>query len=225
MNVNRVFPVIVFCLRTCLEDRSALSAKDGLAYAAALTASQPSDEQCSPSRIASESVARDLSLSGTKSGRIDGAIRLKLAWAEYGRRFRWGGLPENPYSRIGASGFDCSNIIRVRSKQMPKMLLAKYDDMVKAVASDRADEPLTISVLPWRSRRGWTIPNAHRPKSPDDNIAICAISVANDISRRFLPAECFRELTSYPFGIRMRGRSNPEDFTMVQNQESVQQSK
>jgi hypothetical protein len=92
---------------------------------------------------------------------------------------------------------------------MPKMLLAKYDDMVKAIVSDRADQPFTISVLPWRSRRGWTIPNAHRSKWSDDNIAISAISVTNDKSRRVLPAECFSELTSDPFGIRLCGRPNP----------------
>jgi hypothetical protein len=108
---------------------------------------------------------------------------------------------------------------------MPKMLLAEYDDMVKAVASDRADHPFTISVLPWRSRRGRTIPNAHRPKSPDDNIAICAISITNDISRRLIPAKSFGELTSDPFGTRMRGHSKPENFatTMVQDQEPAQQ--
>src|SRR5271156_4235267 len=109
---------------------------------------------------------------------------------------------------------------------MPKMPLAKYDDMIKAIPSDRTDQPFTIPVLQWRSRRGRTIPNAHRPKSPDDNIAIRAISGTNDVSRRFLPAKCFGELTSDPFGTRMCGRSNPQDFatTMVQNQESVQQS-
>ncbi|WMT74537.1 hypothetical protein [Bradyrhizobium sp. Ash2021] len=109
---------------------------------------------------------------------------------------------------------------------MPKMLLAKYDDMVKAVPSDRADQPFTISVLPRRLRRSWTIPDAHRPKSPDDNIAISAISVTNDISRRVLPSECLSELTSDPIGIGLRGRSNPYDFTaiMVQNQKSVEQS-
>ena len=46
-----------------------------------------------------------VSLSETRSGCIDGAICLGLARAEYGRRSRWGALPENPYSRIGASGF------------------------------------------------------------------------------------------------------------------------
>ncbi len=86
---------------------------------------------------------------------------------------------------------------------MPKVPLAKYDDVIKAVPSDRADQPFTITVLPWRSRRRRTVPDTHRPKSPDDNIAIRAISVTNDISRRVLPSECFGELTSDPFGIRM----------------------
>src|ERR1700730_4690218 len=58
-------------------------------------------------------IARRLSLSETRSGCIDGAIRLGLARAEYGRRSRWGALPENPYSRIGASGFDCSNLRKI----------------------------------------------------------------------------------------------------------------
>jgi hypothetical protein len=48
-----------------------------------------------------------------------------------------------------------------------------------------------------------TICDALRPKSPDDNIAICAIPITNNISRRFLPAECFGELTGDPFGTRM----------------------
>ena len=39
-------------------------------------------------------------------------------------------------------------VIRVRSKQIPKVLLAKYDDMVKAVPSDRTDQPFTIAILP-----------------------------------------------------------------------------
>src|ERR1019366_9877982 len=53
-------------------------------------------------RLSSDS---NLSLSETRSGRIGGAIRPGLAPAKCGRRSRWGGLPENPYSRIGAFGF------------------------------------------------------------------------------------------------------------------------
>src|SRR4051794_11471187 len=58
-------------------------------------------------------LARALSLSETKPGRIGDAVRPGLARAEYGRRSRSGGLPENPYSRIGASGLDCSSLRKI----------------------------------------------------------------------------------------------------------------
>src|SRR3979490_3265316 len=51
----------------------------------------------------------------------------------------------------------------VRSQQMAKMPLAEHDNVVKSFPPDRTDRPFTISVLPRRSRRGWPIPNAHRP--------------------------------------------------------------
>ena len=54
-----------------------------------------------------------LSVSETKSGRIGDAIRPGLAPAKYGRRFRRDGLPENPYSMTGASGFDCSSLRKI----------------------------------------------------------------------------------------------------------------
>jgi hypothetical protein len=39
-------------------------------------------------------------------------------------------------------------IICVRSKHMAKVPLTKYDNMVKAAPSDRADGPFTIAILP-----------------------------------------------------------------------------
>src|ERR1035437_637572 len=60
-------------------------------------------------------VTRWLSLSETRSGRIGDAIRPGLAPAKCGRRSRWGGLPENPYSRIGAFGFDCSSLRKIEA--------------------------------------------------------------------------------------------------------------
>src|SRR5665647_3101951 len=96
---------------------------------------------------------------------------------------------------------------------MSKMPLAKYDDMVKAVASDRADEPLTIAILPWRSRRSWSISNTHRPKTPDKDIAVDAVPIADEIAWPLLPAVSLRQLATYPFGTRMRGYPKPQDFT------------
>jgi hypothetical protein len=65
---------------------------------------------------------------------------------------------------------------------MPKMALAKHQDMVKAIPSDRSDQPLRTSVL---SRRSWCdrpISDAHDSKSAEKGAAIGAIPVANDIA-------------------------------------------
>ena len=62
------------------------------------------------------------------------------------------------------------------------MPLAKHDSMVKAFLLDRADQPFTIAILPWRSRCGWPIPNAHRPKPSDEDVAVDAIPIANEIA-------------------------------------------
>jgi hypothetical protein len=36
---------------------------------------------------------------------------------------------------------------------MAQVPVAEHDDMIKAFPSDRADQPLSMSILPWRSRR------------------------------------------------------------------------
>ena len=72
-------------------------------------------------------------------------------------------------------------VIGVNAKQMPKMPLAKDHDMVKAFPSDRPDQPLTIAILPWRPRRGRSIPNTHSPKAPDEHLAINPVSIADEI--------------------------------------------
>jgi hypothetical protein len=46
------------------------------------------------------------------------------------------------------------------------MPLAKYNDMIKTFAPDRADQPFAIPILPWGLRRRWPIANAQRPNAP-----------------------------------------------------------
>jgi hypothetical protein len=70
---------------------------------------------------------------------------------------------------------------------MAKMPPAEHDNVVKTFPPDRTDRPFTISVLPRRSRRGWPIPNTHRPKAADDDVTIDGVTVTNDVSRRYLP--------------------------------------
>src|SRR5882757_10461524 len=83
---------------------------------------------------------------------------------------------------------------------MTKVLLAKYNDMVKAIPADRSDEPLRTSVLPWRSWCDRPISNAHRSKPSGKDTAIDAIPVANDISRRLLPPVCLGQLANGRLG-------------------------
>ena len=93
----------------------------------------------------------------------------------------------------------------VRSKQVAQVSLAEHHHLIKAVPSDRPDEPLRMSILPWRARRGRPIPDTHRTKPPDQDVAISPIPIANDVSWCLRPGACLGELASDPFGSRMRG--------------------
>jgi hypothetical protein len=85
---------------------------------------------------------------------------------------------------------------------MAEMLFAEHNNMVKTIPSDRTDEPLRISVLPWRSWRDRPIPYAHCAKPLNDDSAVHAIPIANDIPWRLLPAVSFGQLTGNPMGAR-----------------------
>ena len=58
--------------------------------------------------------------------------------------------------------------MHVRKEHMAQVPLAKDDDMVKTFPPDRANQPFSMSILPWRSRRGGAVANAHRAKPPGE---------------------------------------------------------
>ena len=93
------------------------------------------------------------------------------------------------------------------------MPLAEHNNMVKTIPSDRTDEPLRIAVLPSRPWRDRPIPYTHCSK-PLDDIAVDAIPIANDISRRLLPAAGFGQLTSNPMGARAYGHTQPQKLAL-----------
>src|SRR5262244_213684 len=84
---------------------------------------------------------------------------------------------------------------------MAQMPFAKDNNMVKTIPPDRADESLRIPVLPWRPRRNRSIPYTHCSKPLDDDIAVDAIPIANDILRRLLPAVRFSQLTAIQWAL------------------------
>src|SRR3981081_4198554 len=110
---------------------------------------------------------------------------------------------------------------------MTKVPFAKHHDLIKAIPPDRSDKHLRTSVLPWRSWCDRTIPYAHRSETAEKDIAIDAIPVANNISRRLLPPVCLGQLPGNPFGARMRGYTQPQKLTAAvsQDQKPVQQPK
>ena len=52
-------------------------------------------------------------------------------------------------------------VFHVRQQYVTEMPLAEHNNMVKALASDRTDESLSKSVLPWGTWRRRSIANAH----------------------------------------------------------------
>ena len=64
------------------------------------------------------------------------------------------------------------------------MRLAEDNDMVEAITSDRADEPLRISILPWRAWRD-RLPS-HRPHALNQPGALNAVPITDHVSRRIL---------------------------------------
>jgi hypothetical protein len=101
----------------------------------------------------------------------------------------------------------------VRFEQITEVPFANHNHMVKTIPPDRSDEPLRTSVLPWRSWRDRPIPYAHRPKPAKKGMAIDAIPVANNVSRRLLPPTCLGQLPGNPFRARMRSYAQPQKLT------------
>jgi len=111
----------------------------------------------------------------------------------------------------------------IRAQQIAKMRLAEDNDMVEAITSDRADEPLRISILPWRAWRDRPIPNAHRPHALNEPGAVNTVPITDHVSRRIPPAKRLSDLLRNPFGGRMRGHSQPKKLpaSMQQYQKPV----
>ena len=90
------------------------------------------------------------------------------------------------------------------------MALANDDDVIKTFPSDRADQPLRISILPRRPRGDRSVANAHGPDAPDDGSAIRAVAVADQVAWRLVLAAGLGQLTGKPFRIGMGCHTQPQ---------------
>src|SRR6185369_9870352 len=97
------------------------------------------------------------------------------------------------------------------------MTLAEHNDMIEYLPPDRANQPFSIGILPWRSRCRRSVANAHRAKPSDECLAIGAVAIANSIVRCGLPAANLRQLSSNSFSRRVCRHPQPHDSTLEQH--------
>ena len=78
-------------------------------------------------------------------------------------------------------------IIHVRQQYMTEVSLAEHNNVVKALPSDRTDQPFGISVLPWGARRCRPVANAHSSKSSHEDLTIGPIPVTDQVAGNLVP--------------------------------------
>ncbi len=74
-------------------------------------------------------------------------------------------------------------VVDVLTQDAEKMSLAKSDDVVSALSSNRADDSFAIRVLPGALSTGDHLFNSHRLDVAPEEGAIDRVSVANEITR------------------------------------------
>src|SRR5260221_6572497 len=118
-------------------------------------------------------------------------------------------------------------IFQVRQQYMTEVPLSEHNNVVKAFPSDRTDQPFGVSILPRGAWRRWSVANAHRSKSSDEDNAIGPIAIADQIVGSPFPAESFRNLICNPFCGRMRCDAEPYDLSSAvpHDQQSIEQTK
>src|SRR6202048_65779 len=118
-------------------------------------------------------------------------------------------------------------IIHVRQQYVTEVSLAEHNNVVKAFPSDRTNQPFSICVLPRGTRRRWSVANAYRSESADEDLAIGPVPVTNEIAGSLFPAASFRDLICDPFCSWMRCDAKPQNMSpaVPQDQESIEQAK
>ena len=93
------------------------------------------------------------------------------------------------------------------------MSLAKDDEVIEALASDRSDQPFSDAILPRRRRRNRFVPDAHGTNAALNDVAIDAIVISDEVAWRLLPRECLSELACNPICGRVGCDVNPDEFS------------
>ncbi len=72
----------------------------------------------------------------------------------------------------GSVGSEFIVIVSIRGQDPAEVRFAQHHDMIQALSPDRTDEPFDVPILPGRSRRRWSVPDAHGSKTSRYDMAI-----------------------------------------------------
>src|SRR5512133_2173505 len=115
-------------------------------------------------------------------------------------------------------------ILLVRAQHMPQMPLGEHDHMIEALASDRADQSFSVTVLPRRSWCYRSVANAHRANAARKCLAVDTVAFTNEVVRHRFPPAGLADLPGDPFGGWRCCDVNPKNSPaiMSEDQEAVQ---
>src|SRR6476620_11854665 len=95
------------------------------------------------------------------------------------------------------------------------MALAEHDHMVETLASDRADQSFSVTVLPRRSRRRRSVANAHRANAARKCLAVDTVAITNEVVRHRRPPAGLADLPGDAFGAWRWCDADPNNSSAV----------
>src|ERR1700681_1088324 len=120
------------------------------------------------------------------------------------------------------------DLIVIRSVSLQdtaQVRFAEHDEVVERFATYRSDEPLNVAVLPRRAWCGRVISDPHCTNAAGVRRTECAVAVANQVMRRFVPGKRVSHLTCDPLGGRIvRHADAPQSPSGVaKNDQAIEQ--
>src|SRR6476469_4177416 len=132
------------------------------------------------------------------------------------------GLDRSRQRRVFGQSQMCAGavvILLVRAQHIPQMPLAEHDHMIEALASDRADQSFSVTVLPRRSWCCRSVANAHRANAARKCLAVDTVAITNEVFRHRFPPAGLVDLPGDPFGGWRCCDPNPKNSSAVMSED------
>ena len=96
-------------------------------------------------------------------------------------------------------------VFEIRLQDATQAWFMQDDDVVQALAANRADQALDIGILPRRSRSREDFANAQPSCRFLELLSVARVAITKQIARRTVPRESFQQLPGRPFRRGIRG--------------------